>query len=79
MLYIYILYIYAYNYQVVCSTLLEIRRCSTGRFSRTQAAPFVGMEDPGSPSERIASSFTGSASKLTWKPCQVPAGVEVET
>eukprot|EP00435_Cladocopium_sp_Y103_P068298 s670_g31.t1 len=41
-------------------------------FSRTQAAPFVGMEDPGSPSERIASSFTGSASKLTWKPCQVP-------
>ena len=49
---------------------LQIRRCSS-RFSRTQAAPFVGMEDPGSPSERIASSFTGSASKLTWKPCQV--------
>lgn len=41
-------------------------------YSRTPAAPFVGMEDPGSPSTRIASSFTASASRLTWKPCQRP-------
>ena len=41
------------------------------RFSRTQAVPFSGLEDPGSPSERIASSFTGTASRLTWRPCQV--------
>eukprot|EP00913_Durusdinium_trenchii_P033412 g31280.t1 len=30
------------------------------------------LEDPGSPSTRIASSFTASASRLTWKPCQRP-------
>ena len=41
-------------------------------FSRTQAVPFSGLEDPGSPSERIASSFTGTASRLTWRPCQAP-------
>ncbi|CAJ1393417.1 unnamed protein product [Effrenium voratum] len=41
-------------------------------FSRTQLAPYVGTEDPGSPSSRIASSFTSSA-RLTWKPCQKPS------
>ena len=50
--------------------------CLTPRFSRTQAVPFSGLEDPGSPSERIASSFTGTASRLTWRPCQVHRELE---
>ena len=49
---------------------------SRWRFSRTQAVPFSGLEDPGSPSERIASSFTGTASRLTWRPCQVHREIE---
>jgi len=52
---------------------------SRWRFSRTQAVPFSGLEDPGSPSERIASSFTGTASRLTWRPCQVHRETEYYT